>query len=94
VETFTVLAALRLDGPAGAGTTDGADDGDLLVWRDGADPRVLRLSTERSAEDLAAALGQGRALAAEALARVAVPGQVIEVVAMADEESMVWRAEP
>ena len=37
---------------------------------------------------------RARALAAEALERIAVPGEVLEVVAMADEDSMVWRAEP
>jgi hypothetical protein len=54
----------------------------------------MRLSTERAAEDLPDAVQQGRALAAEALDRIAVPGEVLEVVAMTDEDSMVWRVRP
>ena len=54
----------------------------------------MRLSSERAAEDLSDAVQQGRALAAEALDRFAVPGEVLEVVAMADEDSRVWRGGP
>jgi hypothetical protein len=98
VETFSVVVVLRFDAAIGdgeiPGLLGGTDDEGSLVWRDGADPRVMRLSSERAAEDLSDAVQQGRGLAAEALDRFAVPGEVLEVVAMADEDSMVWRAEP
>jgi hypothetical protein len=98
VETFSVVVALRFAAAIGddemPGLRSGTDDEEPLVWRDDADPRVMRLSTERAAEGLPDAVQQGRALAAEALDRIAVPGEVLEVVAMADEDSMVWRAQP
>ena len=98
VETFSVVVALRFDAAIGdgeiPGLMGGTDDDESLVWRDAGDPRVMRLSTERAAEDLPDAVQQGRALAAEALDRIAVPGEVLEVVAMTDEDSMVWRVRP
>jgi hypothetical protein len=98
VETFSVVVALRFDAAIKdgeiPGLMSGTDDEESLVWRDGGDSRVMRLSSERAADGLRDAVQQGRALAAEALERIAVPGEILEVVAMTDEDSMVWRAQP
>ena len=96
---FTVLVALRFDPAPAEDAVDGLlaalrpRDDDLRVWRD-TDPRVVRLSTERAAPDLEAAVLLGQDLAEEALAASGSAGSVLEVVAMSDEHQRVWRAEP
>jgi hypothetical protein len=68
-------------------------DDDLMVWRD-ADPTVLRLATDCPAPDLEEALARGLQLADDAVAVGGRGGAVLEVVAMDDEQQLVWRAEP
>jgi len=67
------------------------DDG--AVWVDPVDPALLRISAERTADEPAAALALGRALAERLRDRAPVPAGVLEVSAMDDEDVMVWRAE-
>jgi hypothetical protein len=97
VDTFTLFLALRpeqlLDDDAvdalGAELRPG--DTDLRVWRE--DGRgLLRVATEEPAESLEAALGLAQDLGADVLARC--PGTLLEVSAMGDEDSLVWRAVP
>ena len=66
---------------------------DGAVWVDPADPALLRISAQRTADELAAALELGRDLAVELRDRAAVPAGVLEVSAMDDKDAMVWRAE-
>jgi hypothetical protein len=96
---FTVLVALRFD------TAPEDDDvhrlhaalqprdDDLRLWQD-SDPRVVRMTTERAAPDLEAAVFLGHDLAEEALELSGVAGSALEVVAMTDEHRRIWRAEP
>jgi hypothetical protein len=99
VPSFTVLVALRFDPALGEDAVDGlraalqSRDGDLRLWRD-TDPRVLRLSTERAAPDLDAAVLLGHDLVEEALEESGSAGSALEVVAMTDEHQRIWRAEP
>lgn len=72
----------------------GPDREELSVWRDGQDPTVLRVSTDLEADDGEGALDAGHALARRALAVCPFAGSVEEVVAMTDEDQLVWRAEP
>ena len=97
VDTFSLYVALRpdrlLDDDAveqvAAQVRPG--DADLRIWRE-ADRGLLRLATECQAEDLDASLELGQALGAEALD--ACPGQLLEVGALGDEDSLVWRSVP
>ena len=97
MDSFTLFLALRpeqaLDDDA-VGTL-GPDlrpgDDELRVWREEG-RGLLRVSTECSAEDLDAALELAHALGAEAVARC--PGTLLEVSALGDEDSLVWRAVP
>jgi hypothetical protein len=97
VDTFTLFVALRPDQPLDDAAVDalGAvvrpEDDDLRIWRE-AGRGLLRVSTECAAEDLEAALELGHALGAEVLA--ACPGSLLEVSALGDEDSLVWRAVP
>jgi hypothetical protein len=97
VDTFTLFVALRPDQPLDDAAVDvlGAvlrpDDDDLRIWRE-AGRGLLRVSTECAAEDLDAALELGHALGAETL--IACPGSVLEVSALGDEDSLVWRSVP
>ena len=50
------------------------------------------MSTESTAAGLEAALQEAHALGAEALA--ACPGTLLEVSALGDEDSLVWRSVP
>jgi hypothetical protein len=97
VDTFTLFLALRPDRPLddeavdalGAAVRPGDDD--LRVWRE--DGRgLLRVATESSAASLETALELAQALGAEVLQRC--PGTLLEVSAMGDEDSLVWRAVP
>jgi hypothetical protein len=100
VHTFTLYVAVRTDtrvdddAVATAAASLRPDDEELCIWRDAQDSTVLRLSTDCTATDLDGALELGHALAAEALAASPFRGSVEEVVAMADEEQLVWRAQP
>jgi hypothetical protein len=90
VDTFTLFLALRPDQPLDDDAVD-ALAAAPRVWREDG-PGLLRVATEGSAEDLEAALGSAQALGAEVLARC--PGTLLEVSAMGDEDSLVWRAVP
>lgn len=97
MDTFTLFLALRPEQPLDDDAVDAlavdlrpGDDG-LRVWRE--DGRgLLRVATEAPAESLEAALGLAQDLGAEVLARC--PGELLEVSAMGDEDSLVWRAVP
>jgi hypothetical protein len=97
VDTFTLYVALRPERPLDDAAVDALEtvlrpgDGDLRIWRE-ADRGLLRLSTECAAADLDAALELGQALGAEAVA--ACPGSLLEVGALGDEDSLIWRAVP
>jgi hypothetical protein len=97
VETFTLYVALRPEAPLDDAAVDGLGavvrpgDDDLRLWREPG-PGLLRVSTECAAEDLDAALEMGRALGAETLAEC--PGMLLEVAALGDDDSLVWRAVP
>jgi hypothetical protein len=97
VDTFTLFLALRPEQPLDDDAVDALaaalrpGDEDLRVWREDG-PGLLRVATEGSAEDLEAALGSAQALGAEVQARC--PGTLLEVSAMGDEDSLVWRAVP
>jgi hypothetical protein len=96
---FTVLVALRFDTAPGEDAVDGLlaalrpRDDALRLWQD-TDPRVVRMTTERAAPDLEAAVFLGHDLADEALALSGSAGSALEVVAMSDEHQRIWRAEP
>lgn len=100
MDTFTLYAVVRaaraLDDAAVSawGGLLWPDDEDLCIWRDDADPTLVRVSTDRPADDLHAALALGRDLAAETVALSPVDAAVEEVVAMDDEQQLVWRAKP
>jgi hypothetical protein len=97
VDTFTLYVALRPDGPLDDAGVDALaavlrpGDEDLRIWRE-ADRGLLRAAAECEADDLDSALELGHALAAEALAQC--PGQLLEVGALGDEDSLVWRSVP
>jgi hypothetical protein len=97
VPTFTLYAALRPELPADDVTVDALGDvlrpgdDDVRIWWE-ADRGLLRVSTECAADDLDAALDLGHELGGEALA--ACPGALLEVGALGDEDSLVWRAVP
>jgi hypothetical protein len=99
VPTFTLLVALRFDTTPGEDAVDGLRaalrprDDALLLWQD-TDPRVVRMTTDRVAPDLGAAVFLGHDLAEEALELSGSAGSALEVVAMTDEHQRVWRAEP
>jgi hypothetical protein len=99
VDSVTLYVVLRADRPlddAAVAAVAGAlrpDDGELRLWRDPQSPELLRVTLDCVASDLDGALELGRALAAgtAALDR----GLTLEeVVAMTDEEQLVWRARP
>jgi hypothetical protein len=52
------------------------------------------VSTDLPAPDAEGALDAGHTLAQEALPLCPFPASAEEVVAMSDEEQLVWRAEP
>jgi hypothetical protein len=100
VDTFTLYVAVRatraLDDAAveAVGSRLRPDDEGLCIWRDDADPTLLRVSIDSPAEDLDSALGLGRELADETVGQSPSGAAVEEVVAMDDERQLVWRAEP
>jgi hypothetical protein len=97
VDSFTLYVALRPDDPLDDAAVDalGAvlrpEDDERRIWTE-RDRGLLRVSTECTAGDLEAALERGQALGAELVA--ACPGQLLEVGALGDEDSLVWRAVP
>jgi hypothetical protein len=96
VDSFTLYVALRPERPLDGADVDALDtalrpDDDRRIWTE-ADRGLLRVSTECAAEDLAAALELGQSLGGELLD--ACPGRLLEVGALGDEDSLVWRAVP
>ena len=100
VPTFTRYVALRADRPlddaAVAAVADDLrpEDEELCIWRDEQDGALLRVSVEGVADDLEAALDLGRALAEETAVASRFPTETEEIVAMDDEQQLVWRAKP
>ena len=97
MDSFTLFLALRPERPLDGGAVDdlGAalrpSDEQLRVWREEG-RGLLRVSTEATADGLEAALELAHALGADVLARC--PGTLLEVSALGDEDSLVWRAVP
>ena len=97
VDSFTLYVALRADAPLDDATVDTVagvlrpDHDGLRVWRDEQSATLVRVTVDCDAADPDAALELGHALAAET---VALGLTVEEVVAMTDEEQLVWRARP
>ncbi|TQN41422.1 hypothetical protein FHU33_0790 [Blastococcus colisei] len=97
MDTFTLFLALRPEPPLDQAAVDALGgvlrpgDDDLRVWREEG-RGLLRVSTETSAEGLEAALELAHGLGAEVLAEC--PGTLLEVSALGDEDSLVWRAVP
>lgn len=95
VPTFTVYAVLRATTAVDDATVDSVvavlrpGDEELRVWRE-PDRAALRASTECEADDLRSALEQAHALGDELSGRC--PGDVLEVAALGDDDSLVWRA--
>ncbi len=93
--SFTIYAVLRATAPVDDATVDAVaatlrpGDAELRVWRE-PDRAALRASTECDAADLDAALARAHALGDELLERC--PGDVLEVAALSDDDSQVWRA--
>ncbi|TFV65769.1 UNVERIFIED_ORG: hypothetical protein E4P37_08520 [Bacillus sp. AZ43] len=97
METFTLFLAHRPEDPLDDGAVDALgtalrpDDDGLRIWREEG-RGLVRVSTEATAVDLDAALGLAHDLGEELLA--ACPGTLLEVSALGDEDSLVWRAVP
>jgi hypothetical protein len=97
VDTVTLFLALRPDRPLDDAAVEALaavlrpGDGELRVWREEG-RGLLRVSTEAAAPSLEAALDLAHALGAELLA--GCPGMLLEVSALGDEDSLVWRAVP
>ena len=99
MDTFTLYVALRAEGRLDDAAVDAVagalrpDDEQLCLWRDEDDLTRLRVSLDCAAADLEAALELGHELAAETCGLR--PGLTAEeVVAMSDEDQLVWRARP
>ena len=97
MDTFTLFLALRPEPPLDAAAVDALGavvrpgDDDLRVWREEG-RGLLRVTTETPADGLEAALELAHELGSEVLARC--PGALIEVSALGDEDSLVWRSVP
>jgi hypothetical protein len=97
VDDVTLYVALRPDGVLDDATVEAIGaalrpgDVGLRIWRE-PDRGLLRVTTECAAEDLDAALELGHALGEELTG--ACPGQLLEVGALGDVDSLVWRAVP
>ncbi len=96
MDTFTLFVVLRPDRPLDDDAVEAIGalvrpGDDLRIWRE-AGRGLLRVSTECAAENLEAALELGHALGAEA--QTACPGSLLEVSALGDEDSLVWRSVP
>ncbi|HEV7187780.1 MAG TPA: hypothetical protein VGN28_07770 [Blastococcus sp.] len=88
MDTFTLVVVLRA-----VGDVDEAAVGTLGLWRDDIDPALWRASTDCTAGGLEEALSLGRDLA-DRITSGPVDATVVEVVAMDDEQQLVWRANP
>jgi hypothetical protein len=94
----TLFVALRaeqpLDDAAVERVSGGLRPGDegLRIWRDGQDDALLRVSADCSADDLEAGLQLAHELAEETAVASPFPTEIEEVVAMDDEQQLVWRA--
>ena len=97
MDTVTLYVVLRADrawNPAAlALVADALAGEDLRMWADDEERSLLRISGDRPAQSLSAALDLGHALAADVVGLAPVPARVVEVSAMTDEDVMVWRAE-
>ncbi len=93
--TVTVYAVLRAATPVDDATVEAVaatlrpGDPELRVWRE-PDRAAVRASTDCDAADLDAALELAHALGRELADRC--PGDVVEVAALTDDDSLVWRA--
>jgi hypothetical protein len=91
----TLYVALRAEQPLDDAAVERVSralrpgDEGLCVWRDGA---LLRVSVDCAADDLQAALDLARDLADETAVASPFPTEIEEVVAMDDEQQLVWRA--
>src|SRR4029450_6568028 len=100
VDAFTVYAVLRSEHPVDDAAVEVVSRGlqrhgeRLRIWRDEQDPTAVRVSTDVDAAGVESALDAGHALAQQARALCPLPASVEEVVAMTDEDQLVWRAEP
>ena len=96
VDSVTLYVALRADRPlddAAVAAVARALRPELRIWRDADDEALLRVTVDCAAADIEGALELGHAVAAETAA-LADGLAVEEVVAMTDEEQLVWRARP
>lgn len=99
MDSFTLYVTLRASRPLDDAAVDAVartlrpDDEDVLVWRAEEDPHLLRVSGECVAADLGSALERGHELAAQMCA-LGAGLAVDEVVAMTDDDQLVWRARP
>jgi hypothetical protein len=97
VASFTLFLALRPEQPLDDRAVDALGavlrpgDDELHIWREEG-RGLVRVSTEGSAEGLESALELAHALGGELLAEC--PGTLLEVSALGDEDSLVWRAVP
>jgi hypothetical protein len=99
VDSFTLYVALRAARPLDDATVAAAagalrpDAEALRIWRDEQDAELLRVTVDCVAADFEHALELGHQLAAET-GEVGPGLTVEEVVAMTDEQQLVWRARP
>jgi hypothetical protein len=99
VDSFTLYVALRAGAPLDDAAVDAVagvlrpDDDDLCIWRDEQNSTLLRVSVDCVAADFDSAVELGQALAAETVA-LGRGLTVEEIVAMTDEQQLVWRARP
>lgn len=97
MDTFTLFLAVRPERPLDDAAVDTLStvlrpgDDDLRIWREEG-RGLLRVSTEATAADLDAALELAHALGAQLLAECR--GTLLEVSALGDEDSLVWRSVP
>jgi hypothetical protein len=100
VPTYALYVALRAERPLDEAAVDDLavvlrpEDDERCMWRDERDDALLRVSVDCSAGDLEAALDLGHDLAEEAVDLSSFALAVEEVLAMDDEQQLVWRAKP
>jgi len=100
VDTFTLVFVLRSEHGCNDATVDAIEEllgqyaVDLRVWRDDADPTVVRGSIDCTATDLEGALARGLEVADDVVAAGPPDIAVEEVSAMDDDQQLVWRATP
>jgi hypothetical protein len=100
VPTYALYVALRAERPLDEAAVDDLavvlrpEDDERCMWRDERDGALLRVSVDCVAGDLEAALDLGHDLAEEITVASRFPIAAEEVVAMDDEQQLVWRAKP